>query len=129
MFPAAKTAVASIGEHAAAELSSRAAVQEKARARDAVRVKLLAVLEPVRRTARALAIDMPGVDGKFRLPSTQAPQTLLVAARACALDARELSSPLVAHGLPLTFLGDVDGAVQAFENAIRDHDASRSSLV
>jgi hypothetical protein len=129
MFAAAKSATATLAGHAAAEISSRGAVYEKVRARDAARLRLLTVLETIRRTARALAMDMPGVDGKFRLPSTQGSRTLVVAARACAQDAHALSAPLLAHGLSATFLEDIDGAVLAFENAVRDHAASRSALV
>jgi hypothetical protein len=129
MFAAVKNATDTLAEYAAAEISSRGAVYEKVRARDAARVRLLTVLEAIRRTARALAMDMPGVDGKFRLPSTQGARTLVVAARACAKDAHALSAPLLAHGLPATFLDDIDGAVLAFETAVRDHTASRSGLV
>jgi len=72
---------------------------------------------------------MPGVDGKFRLPSTKGSRTLVTAAHACARDAHALAAPLVAHGLPATFLEDIDGAVLAFENAVRDHASSRSGLI
>jgi hypothetical protein len=129
MFAAAKNATATLAEYAAAEISSRGAVYEKVRARDAARGRLLTVLESIRRTARAMAMDMPGVDGKFRLPSTQGARTLVVAARACAKDAHALSAPLIAHGLPATFLDDIDRAVLAFESAVRDHGDSRSGLV
>jgi hypothetical protein len=35
---------------------------------------------------------------------------------------------LVAHGLPATFLDDLDAAILAFETTIRDHDTSRSTF-
>jgi len=129
MFVAVKNATAILTESAATEISSRGAVYERGRARDAARVRLLTVLEPIRRTARALALDMPGVDGKFRLPSTPATRALMSSARACAKDAHALSAAFLTHGLPATALDDLDGAVLVFENAVRDHAASRSALV
>jgi hypothetical protein len=129
MFAAAKNATATLAEYAAAEISSRGDVYEKVRARDAARMRLLTLLEPIRRTARAMAMDMPGVDGKFRLSSTQGARTLLASAQACAKDAHALSASLTAHGLPATFLDEIDGAVLAFENAVREHTNSRPGLV
>jgi len=129
MFAAARSAAVTLAEHAAAEISSRGAVRECVRAREVARGRLLTVLETIRRTARALALDMPGVEGKFSLPSSHGSRVLAVAAHACSLDAHALSGPLIAHGLPPTFIGDLDAAVLAFETAMRDHARSRAGLV
>ena len=52
-----------------------------------------------------------------------------MAARAFALDAHALSGALIAHGLPATFLDDLDAAILAFEITIRDHAQSVARLV
>src|SRR5437763_9651838 len=110
MFAAVKTAVDAIAEHGAVAMSGRGAVREGVLAREAARARLLAVLDGIRRTAQALALDTPGVDGKFQRPSSRGARTLAMAARAFSLDAHALSAALIAHGLPATFLDSLDAA-------------------
>lgn len=129
MFAAVTTAAATVAERGAVEMSSRSAVREGVLAREAARARLLTVLEGLRRTAQAVALDTPGVDGKFRRPSSRGARTLAMAARSFALDAHALSGALIAHGLPATFLDTLDAAILAFEVTIQDHARSVAALV
>jgi hypothetical protein len=73
----------------------RSATTSKAAARKA----LWQSLDAIRRTARALALDIPGLDQRFRLPRGNSDRRLINSARAFALDARESAAMFVTHGL------------------------------
>ena len=128
MFAATKAAARSLGEHAAAQMSSRGAAEEALRAKVAARTRLVTALNVIRRTSRALALDTPGLDSKFGHPGNQGEQALLATARGFSKDAHTVATGLLAHGLPATFLDDLDTAILAFEAAIRDHDTSQATL-
>ena len=90
-FAATKAAATSLGQHTAAQMSSRGAAAEALRAKVAARERLDTALNVIRRTSRALALDTPGLDSKFRHPGTQSEQALLATARAfsaCTSEAR-----------------------------------------
>jgi hypothetical protein len=99
----------------------RSATTSKAAARKA----LWQSLDAIRRTARALALDIPGLDQRFRLPRGNGDRRLLNAARAFALDARESAAMFVAHGLRPTFLEDLAARIDGFECAIANRGQSR----
>jgi hypothetical protein len=117
-FAAVTAAVAAFGQHAGAQMSCRGSAREGLDARTAARARLWTALDAVRRTARALALDTPGLAEKFRLPSGQGAQALIAAARAFVQDAGPLATQLVAHGLPATFLNDLVTAISSYEGAI-----------
>ncbi|MBI3399836.1 MAG: sigma 54-interacting transcriptional regulator [Acidobacteria bacterium] len=108
---------------AATQVSGRSAAREASSSKAAARAALRGALRAISRTARALALDTPGLDNKFRLPFTYGSQALLNAGRAFAQDARPLAAEFVAHSLPPTFLKDLDTDIQRFEAAIREHAA------
>ena len=128
MFKAVAEAAKALGHHAAAETQSRGAAGEALRTKVATRERLETALNVLRRTARALAIDTPGLDSKFRHPGSQGERAFVDSARAFSKDARTLATALFAHGLPPTFLDDLDATIIAFEAAIRDHATSRATL-
>jgi hypothetical protein len=127
MFAAVRAAAKALGQHAAAQMSSRGAAAEALRTKIASRARLRTALDAIRRTARAIAIDTPGVESKFHLPGWVGEPALIAAARAFAADAHSISAALLAHGLPTTFLDDLDATIVAFEAAIRDHAAGRAA--
>jgi hypothetical protein len=86
-------------------------------------------VEAVRRTARALALDEPGFDQKFRLPRGNNAAHLLTASRSFAQLATDRASDFAAHGLSAAFLDDLALCIDRFEKALRDRSASRSARV
>ena len=76
-----------------------------------------------------MALDTPGVDDKFRLPRGNGDQTILNAARAFARDAAPLSPEFVKHDMPDDFLADLQSDIDAFEEAIRDHETGKDTHV
>lgn len=94
---------------------------QKARARAA----LTQALHAVAQTARVLARETPGLDREFELPRRATDQTKVTAGRKFARDAEPLRSRFIAHGMPATFVADLDAVVEAFERATRDFSAGR----
>ena len=102
---------------------ARAGTANKARAR----TSLFAALCAINRTARALAIDRPGLRGKFRLPSQESDEALLVAARAFVGDAQRWAPVFISYGLRAGFVDDLRAAVTRFEQAVASRAAARKA--
>ncbi len=115
LFAALSTAVAQLGTHITARATGEGTAREgaisKAGARDALRQSL----EAIARTA--LALGMPELAGSFRLPGVRSDQELATAAKAFGERAAPLEAQLVDHGLPDTFLADLQSARDAFDQA------------
>jgi hypothetical protein len=107
--------------HMAASLSARA--ERKTKARDT----LLARLHAISQTARVLPVGELGLDQQFKVPSPATDHMLLTAGRKFAGDAEAFSSQFVAHGMPATFLGDLNALVDGFEGALRDRGLGRDA--
>jgi len=98
--------------HMAASVSAR--TDRKERARQA----LLARLQAISQTARVLPALEIGL--QFEVPNSPTDQTLLTTGRKFACDAEAFSSQFVAHGMPATFLADLNALVNDFDRALRD---------
>lgn len=118
IFAEISTIVASLTGHASSEASGRGSARQGTSSRGSAREELRADLEAIRRTARAMADDVPGIDDKFRIPRNNNDQQLLTAARAFLADATPLSAQFIAHELPADFLQDLQDDIAALEAAI-----------
>ena len=123
LFAVVGNCVRDVERHAVGQCSrqGRGSAASKAAARRA----LWQSLEGIRRTARALALDTPGLDLRFRLPRGNGDRPLLTAARTFALDARESAAMFIEHGLRPTFLDDLAASIDGFERAIADRGQGR----
>jgi hypothetical protein len=124
-FAAVAAAVADLSDHAASQFSGRGWAREGTTSKAVAREGLRDQLDSIVRTARAIALDTPGLDDKFRPPRSSSDQLLLSAARAFARDATPLAARFAEHDMPETFLADLEESIKEFELAIRDHDAGR----
>jgi hypothetical protein len=102
-----------VDSQAVGQDASREGALSKAAARDA----LNQALDAIARTARVL--DAPGL-GKFHLPSARNDHELATAARRFMQYAAPLKAQFVAHGLPKSFLADLEATLNAFERAAQD---------
>ncbi len=125
LFAEVNTAVEELGQHAATEVSGRGAAREGTSTKALARSALHQQLEAINRTARALAVETPGLDDKFRMPRRWRDQALLASARAFAQDAEALAPAFIAHAMPKSFLTDLDNGIAAYEQALRDHQAGK----
>jgi hypothetical protein len=128
-FATVKAAVDALSQHAASLMSGRGTAREGTTSKAVAREALRDDLDAITRTARALALDTPGVDDKFRPPRGSGDQTLLNAARAFARDAAPLVPQFLAHDMPPDFLEDLDKDMTEFENAIRDREMGKDMNV
>lgn len=122
-------AIEALQQSGAAKSSSQAARREGAAQKAAAREELREDLAIISRTARAMAIDAPGLEQKFRMPRGNGDQELLNAARAFAADAAALAAGFVEYGLPDDFIADLNQDIRAFEAVAGTPAQARTSAV
>lgn len=86
-------------------------------------------LKAVARTARVIALDMPGLENKFRLPRSGSIAALLHAARAFASDAATLKAEFIRHEHPETFIEDLEAQIATLERAMSDQNTKRDAHI
>ncbi len=86
--------------------------------KDTLREELLDALTMINRTARAMALDTPGLENKFRMPRTGGDQALLTAARVFATDAEPMRDAFVKHELRADFLDELRANIADFEKTL-----------
>ncbi len=86
---------------------------------DAARQALRERLTVIKTMAKALALDSPGLDEKFRERLHCSDARLLYVARAFARDARPLAKLFIAHDMPSNFLNALQEEIDAFVAAIQ----------
>ncbi len=118
LFAEIATIVTKLAGAASSEASGRGSARQGTTTRASAREELRADLEAIRRTARAMADEVPGLADKFRIPRGNSDQELLAAARAFLADATPLSAQFIAHELPADFLQDLQDDIAALEAAI-----------
>jgi hypothetical protein len=123
-----ETVAAALTELDAQDLTHMAAsVSARAHRKEIAREALLTRLQAISQTARVLAEDAPGLDLQFPMPTSVSDQTLLTTGRKFVRDAELLSSPFLAHGMPASFVADLNALVDGFERAVRDRGVGREA--
>ena len=105
--------------------SASVAAARKTTARSA----LVDLLVKVEQTARVLAVDNPGLKPRFTLPASLSDRRLLSIARQFASDAAAQAAEFVAHGMPATFVVDLEQRIATFEATLQQRGASREEQV
>jgi hypothetical protein len=101
------------------------ATAERLAASEALRESMKAIA----RTARVKALDMPGLENKFRLPRSGSVPALLQAARAFAADALPLKAEFIRHEHPETFIEELEAQIAALERAMGDQNTKRDAHI
>jgi len=114
------TIVDRLNASATSESSGRRATREGVVSRAEARTALRRGLEVIRRTAWGVALDAPDVLGKLRMPDGQNDHELATTARHVADAVAPLSQAFVEHGLPASFVADLQAAIAAFERTISE---------
>jgi hypothetical protein len=104
--------------NASAQASGMRAVQEGGTSKAAARDELRRDLEAISRTARIMAMTMPGLEDRFRMPRDVKDQELLTVARIFAEDALPLQAEFVKRGLPANFIDDLNADIEVFEQSV-----------
>jgi hypothetical protein len=84
------------------------------------------MLDTIGVTARAVALDTPGVEHRFRVPKSKGKVAILNAARAFASDVEPFAKQFVAHGMARDFVAQLTAKIEAFEEALKAREAERA---
>jgi hypothetical protein len=90
---------------------------------------LLDLLTKVDQTARVLAAANPALKSQFALSEGVSDRRLLIVARQFARDAAPHAAEFAAHGMPTTFVADLEQRTAAFDAALRERGARREERV
>ena len=106
-----------LDQHAAAQQTGAGAARSGTSNKAVCYALLRDELAVINHAAHALALEIPGLDEKFRLPRGTGNEALLAAARAFRADATPLKDQFLALELPANFLEHLDADIAAFETA------------
>jgi hypothetical protein len=129
LFARLDDVIKELDRHTAAQASGQRASMETSGSKAALRDELRRDLEAISRTARAMAISMPGLEDKFRAPRSISDQALLALARAFAADALPLEAEFIRRGMNDDFLEDLASDIAEFEKAINRRIQNRAAQV
>jgi hypothetical protein len=127
LFSAVNSAISELTTHAAAQTSG--AARQSISSKAVARANLFDNLEAITRTAKAMALDTPGLEDKFRLPRRASDAVLLNSARAFLADAQPLKAEFLKYALAEDFLEDLQFDIDAFEAAIRVKNTTSASRI
>jgi hypothetical protein len=122
-FEALSAVLTRLAGHAVSRLTTTGGGTGK---KDAAREALLESLDAVHRCARVIAEESPGFGEAFLLTRLRSNQAIIMTGRAFAAEAATRRSQFVACGMPETFVADLIGRVDAFEQAVRAWEAARN---
>lgn len=110
--------VADIRAHADAQVTGLSSARQFTQSKAAAREEVLRDMAAIRRTARSMSRDFPGLEEKFRFSSELKDQDLLSAARTFAAEALPLKAEFLKRGLRPDFIQDLTADTNAFEQAL-----------
>jgi hypothetical protein len=113
--------------HDVAEMAASASA--RATRKGAARKALMELLLKAQQTARVIKASKPDLDLPFQLPRQPQDQELLTAGRQFAQDGARHAAAFQEHGMPPTFVADLEQLVERFEAALRDRGVSRGERV
>jgi hypothetical protein len=126
LFAAVAAAADDLQQHETTESAGRGGEQEGAVSKAAARAELRRQVGAIAKTARAS--EVPGL-GKFRASLSCGDERLLSQARTFLQEAKPFAETFVAHELPSNFLRQLQAAIDAFEQAMRERASGRDQRV
>lgn len=122
LFATISAVIAELRGHAASQSATLSASREGTKLKGVALEALQEDLEAIARTARAIALNSPGFDDKFRLPRNVGEQKWLATARAIAEAAAPFKQEFIRRGLPANFLEELNADIADVEEAIEQKD-------
>lgn len=120
LFTTLKSQLTDLTQLTATQAAGSGAARQGTELRDDARGDLRARLKAFNRTAHAIALEVPGLDNKFRMPRGDSDEELIAAARAFAAEAVPLLSHFIAHEMPATCIDDLKASITRFEQSMDD---------
>lgn len=124
-----KRVVEMLTEAATTQTSGLSSVQRATAERMAAREALRESMQALSRTARAMGLDTPGLETKFRLPRSGSDPALLQTARAFAVDAVPLKDKFLSLAMPASFIEDFKEDIADLERAMGQQNTGRGAHV
>lgn len=121
--------VGELTEAATSQTSGLSSVQRATAERKDARKRLRASMRAISHTARAMALDTPGLETKFRLPRGGSDAALLQIARAFAADAPPLKDKFLRHAMPASFIEDFEEDIAGLERSVGEQNTGRGAHV
>ena len=121
--------ITELAGYATTQSVGRGSARERTVSQATARAALYEHLLAINVTARALALDTPGLETKFRMPRNGTDQALITAGRAFAADAVPLAGEFQKHEMPAHFVDELNADIAALEEAISGRARSRDSHV
>jgi len=128
-FAAVAEVVEALNGAITTQTSGKSSVQQATASRTGAREALRESMQAVSRMARAMALDTPGLENKFRLPRSGSDQALLYAARAFAADAEPLKAEFIRHELAASFIEDLRSEIADLERVMGGQNTGRDAHV
>jgi hypothetical protein len=129
VFADIKSVVQTLTGAAAKQASGVSSVHQATTSRAVAREALRENMQSVARTARAMALDTPGLENKFRLPRSGSDTALLQAARAFVTDAVSFKDEFIRHDMPQTFVEDLQSDIDDLQHTIEGQNTGRDAHV
>jgi hypothetical protein len=129
LFTAIGATVAEIAQVASTRTSSAGASRQGTESKDLARDSLLEEMEALTLTARAMALDNPGLENQFRIPRNASDQDVLNTARAFLADATPRAAEFTRHEMPVNFLDHLREAIADMEQLITERNHHREGQV
>lgn len=129
LFNSLSEIVTEVERHASAQASGITAVRQGTKSKGVARDELERDLAAIARTARSIAVSIPGLEKKFRFTRDMKDQELLTTARMFASDALPLKDEFIKRGMPADFLDDLNEDLSAFEQALTQRTQSQDVQV
>jgi hypothetical protein len=123
-FAEINSVITELEESGEAQNSGMSAGKQGTKLKSIARAEIREQMRTINRTAHSMAIDIPGIEDKFRMPRGDNDQILLAAARAFASDGVPFKNQFVEYGLPAAFIDDLNEDITAFGVAVGDRNAA-----
>jgi hypothetical protein len=121
--------VGELNEAATTQTSGLSSVQRATAERMAAREALRESMQAIARTARVMAIDLTGLENKFRLPRSGSDPALIRAARAFIGEALPLKAEFLRYGMPESFIEEFKEDIADLERAMGQQNTGRGAHV
>ena len=129
LFAEIGSALTELDTHVSAQVGGGNTAREGTEQKALAQEELLDLITMIRRTARSLDHDHPGLLAKFRLPPNLPTTELLGVAEHFATEAIHFKTNFIAYGLPETFLEDLNEQIDELRDALADQNAGTRTRV
>ena len=129
LFAVVHAAIAKVNSATTEQTSSTRTAQQQTNLKSIAYDRLFDQMQAISTTAQVMALTIPGLEEKFRMPRKPSAQVLLATARASAQDAVPFKTEFVRRSLPDTFIEDLNAAISEFSDAISERNQSTGSRV